>query len=478
MADVRFITDNPFMRAWASGDERDRVEADSAQMREQRRQQIEASRTQLAAAAEERARRKTVEQASGQAAITLANPLERVVARQRPDMSLTGMTGGLDEQDVPRVTEQTTETVRPALRSRDAITAMAKGGAGVQALELARSEAKSRDAADDKFFDLLGKATDPAGVDVVVEWGRRNGVSLPEPVVQNKRVMAELASIAKTASQYKLPKEKAAELMRAALTKAGFTTLADAIPEGGQEDDTPHGQPFNLQGGGMGYLTKDGRVVKIEETMAPRNPGGAGSGSGSGAESKTIQAMRWKAKAYIGIGIDPSLADAFAANPSLMTTPAAIAKQARFIVETSKDIMGKPTKAPDVAMAEARQQLQAAQGMLFQPPQSAPAPAAVPPVVGPDALDATSRAAIERDMRANGDTSASINLQPANQPGTRIQGTITAPATAPAAAPLPRPAAPSAIPPQAVARLREGVTTRFANGQKWTLKNGQPVQVQ
>jgi hypothetical protein len=34
------------------------------------------------------------------------------------------------------------------------------------------------------------------------------------------------------------------------------------------------------------------------------------------------------------------------------------------------------------------------------------------------------------------------------------------------------------LPPQARARLKEGVVTKFANGQSWTLQNGVPVQVQ
>lgn len=58
----------------------------------------------------------------------------------------------------------------------------------------------------------------------------------------------------------------------------------------------------------------------------------------------------------------------------------------------------------------------------------------------------------------------------------------TAPSTsAPAAAPKPTaPAAASsaALPPAAAAKLKEGVVTQFGNGQKWTLKDGKPVQVQ
>lgn len=36
----------------------------------------------------------------------------------------------------------------------------------------------------------------------------------------------------------------------------------------------------------------------------------------------------------------------------------------------------------------------------------------------------------------------------------------------------------SAPPPQALARLKEGIVTTFGNGEKWTLQNGQPVKVQ
>ena len=41
----------------------------------------------------------------------------------------------------------------------------------------------------------------------------------------------------------------------------------------------------------------------------------------------------------------------------------------------------------------------------------------------------------------------------------------------------PTSAEPPRLPPQAVSQLKEGVVTKFANGQQWTLKNGQPTQV-
>jgi len=45
----------------------------------------------------------------------------------------------------------------------------------------------------------------------------------------------------------------------------------------------------------------------------------------------------------------------------------------------------------------------------------------------------------------------------------------------------PRAAAPAApsdrLPAAAVSQLKEGFVTQFANGQKWTLENGQPKRV-
>ena len=50
-------------------------------------------------------------------------------------------------------------------------------------------------------------------------------------------------------------------------------------------------------------------------------------------------------------------------------------------------------------------------------------------------------------------------------------------AAAPATAGVPKPAATS-LPPAALKQLEEGHLTVFGNGQKWTLRNGQPTQVQ
>lgn len=52
------------------------------------------------------------------------------------------------------------------------------------------------------------------------------------------------------------------------------------------------------------------------------------------------------------------------------------------------------------------------------------------------------------------------------------------PRKAPGAAPARPSTVGGGLPPEARTRLKEGVVTRFANGQAWTLQSGQPVQVQ
>jgi hypothetical protein len=66
-------------------------------------------------------------------------------------------------------------------------------------------------------------------------------------------------------------------------------------------------------------------------------------------------------------------------------------------------------------------------------------------------------------------------IVPNNRPAT-IPG--PAPSMPPQANPPPAAQSTTQLPPTAVKVLREGVTTEFANGQKWTLKNGKPTPVQ
>ena len=58
------------------------------------------------------------------------------------------------------------------------------------------------------------------------------------------------------------------------------------------------------------------------------------------------------------------------------------------------------------------------------------------------------------------------------------EDTRVTPKAATSGTPAPAPApAPAALPPAALAQLKEGVVTTFANGQQWKLQNGKPVKV-
>lgn len=89
------------------------------------------------------------------------------------------------------------------------------------------------------------------------------------------------------------------------------------------------------------------------------------------------------------------------------------------------------------------------------------------------------KAAVEKELGPSA-TDAEIDAEIARRIARRPElSGGKAPAAAPAAAPAPAPAAPAAAqssPP--LAALKEGVNTKFKNGQTWTLRGGQAVRVQ
>lgn len=70
-------------------------------------------------------------------------------------------------------------------------------------------------------------------------------------------------------------------------------------------------------------------------------------------------------------------------------------------------------------------------------------------------------------QNARGDGTGSTVKTPAASPSSTKSKSTPAPAASPS----------TSLPPEAAARLKEGVVTKFSNGQKWTKKNGAPVQV-
>lgn len=106
---------------------------------------------------------------------------------------------------------------------------------------------------------------------------------------------------------------------------------------------------------------------RLESEIAENNAqagyyrsGGGRSASGGGGGPKAVATMEWKSAAYQKIGISPELSDAIAANPSFATTPAAVQKQAQFIMKNSLTPI-----SPGDAMNQARQSMAAAQSIAF-----------------------------------------------------------------------------------------------------------------
>ena len=92
----------------------------------------------------------------------------------------------------------------------------------------------------------------------------------------------------------------------------------------------------------------------------------------------------------------------------------------------------------------------------------------------PEALRAALMA-VQKETEIAG-RAAEASMRPRGAP-TPPPGSAAAPGTPPPGQ-QPGPGTGQSLPPAAVSQLMEGRTTVFGNGQKWTLRNGQPVQVQ
>jgi hypothetical protein len=92
----------------------------------------------------------------------------------------------------------------------------------------------------------------------------------------------------------------------------------------------------------------------------------------------------------------------------------------------------------------------------------------------PEALRAALMA-VQKETEIAG-RAAEASMRPRGAP-TPPPGSAAAPGTPPPGQ-QPGPGTGQSLPPAAVSQLMEGRTTVFGNGQKWTLRNGKPVQVQ
>lgn len=167
------------------------------------------------------------------------------------------------------------------------------------------------------------------------------------------------------------------EAMNAA-GQAGMTAARGTRTKAEKFLETPNG--YYDPSTGQYETDSSGKVVKVPDRRLFFNPhGGAGAGGGT---PKAVATMEWKAEAYKALGVEPNLAKAIAANPGFATTPQAVQKQAQFIVNASKDVMGRPTKTMQQATAEAqnlmRQSQKVAVDAMSGQAADQPAPSAAP----------------------------------------------------------------------------------------------------
>lgn len=493
MADVQFNRENPFINSFARDQERQDIEATRGQERDARDQQMQAQAENQTELRRQRTQTVAADKAYGEAAVQQVAPITQVVARPQPGpvqpnpdaTSIESMPTGLPDR-------QETVTVRPASRSSAAVTNLAKAGAGKAAYELATADRKRSDDLDDKFIARLGGAKNPGDIDIAVNWYRQNGGTIPDNLLENKHMWAEVGGVAQAAKAAGLKGAKMGPIIKSIFDKHGRQDLAEAVPEPNEEDFTPHGSPF-IAGDGTYHIMDTNGNEHVLDSKAGARPGKDGAGGG---DTASVRTMKYKEKVLIDAGVDPTIARQMSLGGNLSITPAMVMQQARAVVNASKDIMGKPTITMEAAQAQASKSLQDAQRTVQRtvtPPETPGAPAA-PAGARPGQVRAGDRVRIlQEELKAESARpvstpedvqrkqsnidSLSRELAALNVPAAPV-GPQAAP-TAPAVPASPAPAAQATAPPQrALASLKPGVVTTFANGQKWTIKNGQPMQVQ
>lgn len=506
MSDVQFNRENPFSRVFAADQERQDQELSRQAARDASAQSIEASRQNMAAqrqsmqvqqenqaeARRQRELEQATQRAAGQAAIQEAAPITRVMARPQagPTQPIPGQTG-IESMPASLPDVQETQVIRPAARNREAITTMANAGAGKAALDMAQKQRARSDAVDDKFFQRLGAAKSPADVDALAAWYKANGGTLPDAILADKQAMTKLQQVSEIASKFKLPRGKVTELMRQALTEGGMGSLADAIPEDGEEEFEPHGQPYAVEGDKLEILDKKGGRHELGVKAAAKTGKPA-------TETATIRNQKYRAEVMKNAGINPVLADLMSVTPGILITPAMVAQQTRFLINASRDPYGrKPPMSQEEATAKANAMLQGVQAKLFPAnsggPSSPAADSTPTPAdrVAPGQVRAGDRIRIfeeelaaERAREPRGNTPEEkaadearkqANIASLSRELAQMGAPVTPPPGVPAAA---APPAAQMPPARALANLKPGVITKFTNGQKWTIKNGQPARVE
>jgi hypothetical protein len=244
-----------------------------------------------------------------------SSPLAGVVAK--PQMSPMD-----PSMNVPTTT--TTQVQMPQTRNPNAaLVSKLAGvqGAGRAAFDLAQAGTKASHAADDKMVTLLAKATTPADVDTAIEWGRKNGISIPDQVANDHRMKAKLAHASAIAHQIGAKGGAAQQIFKSVLAGGGdLDKVLEGISTQQGQDFQVHGAPFFDSNQNTWLIGKNGELrpalipggkqakggvqlpiagengeappaVQVKPGYKPRAPG---SGSGSGKDpARTVQSTKY-----------------------------------------------------------------------------------------------------------------------------------------------------------------------------------------
>lgn len=378
MGAIQFISSNPTTAAIRTNEARDLQQAQAAES--------------LLAARDARQQRADMDAAYGVAA-------DEIAAKQKPSILATvapqtppqgdGMLAPVEP------TAQTYSAAQPRVSPLATVTADS-GSGNVSALKGMRNSGRiryemaqaQRKQADAGMLEVM-KAMDAGDFDKALILDKHYGTGQSSVISDpNQRAVVRrvIQSIPKNATA-----DQALAYQDAAVRAWGETFKATGDRN---EADRAAGaagikSAMAVQGKADAYFQDDaGNVTAVRGGKATPVEGARGrttrsaGGAGAGGSPKAVATMEWKANAYKQLGIEPNLANAIAANPGFATTPQSVQKQAQFMVNASKDIMGVPKLSMGDAVREAEKTMRSIQATAVQSMDGKPAP------VNPSAPDA------------------------------------------------------------------------------------------
>lgn len=379
MGAIQFISSNPTTAAIRTNEARDLQQAQAAES--------------LLAARDARQQRTDADANAGIAAEALmVKPRQSMLVTAAPQQPPQGdgmlapvaPTAGTYSADKPKASPLSSVTADDPYGN--AITSLkGRRGSGAMQLQLAQAQQKQNTAAHAEAIKAFGTGD----FELAQALNQRHGLGL-DSVFANPSALQTSRMLAGSIQHLKFEPAQSIAYMDAATQKfaevyaqtrdpkqamgaagaAGMSAARGVRPKGtGNLVETPDGY-FNRDTGDY-EKGKDGKVLRVPDRRLNFNPSGGG---GAGGSPKAVATMEWKANAYKQLGIEPNLANAIAANPGFATTPQSVQKQAQFMVNASKDIMGVPKLSMGDAVREAEKTMRSIQATAVQSMDGKPAP--------------------------------------------------------------------------------------------------------